>query len=68
MRRFAIFAAALFLLVAVSAQPWGANAQKRSICVCLPSRAGLLLKSMTMSAATRTHASGARLTKALVTE
>jgi hypothetical protein len=50
MRRFAIFAAVLLVVVVAGSQPWKANSSKASWCVCLPSRAGLLLKSMTNTA------------------
>jgi hypothetical protein len=45
MRRFALLVAALIILVAIGSQPrrgWGLN---KSICVCIPTRAGLILKS-----------------------
>jgi len=57
MRRFAIFATTLAILVLIGSQPWGATRPKKSLCVCLPSRAGLILRSMTsVSAITTTQA------------
>ena len=46
MRRFAIFAAVLIVIVAVGSRPAHRGSTKGSFCVCLPSRAGLILKSM----------------------
>ncbi|QNI31246.1 hypothetical protein H7849_19450 [Alloacidobacterium dinghuense] len=65
MRRFAIFAAVLLVIVAIGslpAQPRSTNSSgKDSFCVCLPSRAGLMLKSMmSRSSATTVHAASAR--------
>lgn len=61
MRRFAFFSAALLVLVIIGSLPGkGATGTKvKSACVCLPSRAGLMLKSLTNVAAittTQTHA------------
>lgn len=53
MRRFAIFATVLLAVVIAGSQPWKAS-PKKSWCVCLPSRAGLILKSFTHSASTNT--------------
>jgi hypothetical protein len=47
MRRFALFSAALFVLIAIGSQPSKGVGLKKSACVCLPSRAGLILRSMT---------------------
>ena len=47
MRRFALFSAALLVLVLVGSQPWKGSRINKSMCVCLPSRAALMLKSMT---------------------
>jgi len=50
MRRFAFFSAALLVLVVIGSQPWNGRALKNSshsMCVCLPSRAGLILRSIT---------------------
>jgi len=59
MRRFGLFAVALFIVVVIGSLPWNGRASKRSssnsMCVCLPSRAGLILKS-SLSAFTRTQA------------
>jgi len=54
MRRFAVFAAVLLVVVIAGSQPWKANSSKESWCVCLPSRAGLMLKSFANKAATST--------------
>jgi len=46
MRRFALFLTALIMIVAIGAsQPRRTGSSKESICVCVPTRAGLLLKS-----------------------
>lgn len=47
MRRFAFFSAALFILVAIGSQPSKGGGLKESVCVCLPTRAKLILRSMT---------------------
>jgi hypothetical protein len=62
MRRFALFSAALLVLVIVGSQPWkGEPLKKSSMCVCLPSRAAVILKSMTsLSTITTAHASSKR--------
>jgi len=46
MRRFAIFAAVLIVIVAVGSRPAHRGSAKGSFCVCVPSRVGLMLKSM----------------------
>jgi hypothetical protein len=54
-RRLAIFIAVLLVIVAIGSQPGrGASTSKsaNSVCVCVPTRAGLLLKS----AIAKTHA------------
>jgi hypothetical protein len=58
MRRFAIFATVLFVLVVVgSRQRAAASSQSRSLCVCMASKAELLMKSITtMSAKATTQA------------
>jgi hypothetical protein len=47
MRRLALFVTALIVIVAIGSVPpkHGGGAQKKSICVCIPARAGLILKS-----------------------
>jgi|HubBroStandDraft_6_1064221.scaffolds.fasta_scaffold1499243_1 hypothetical protein len=62
MRRFALFAATLLIVIVVGSLPWNGRVSKsstHSMCVCLPSRAGLILKSVTSSVAafTKTQAS-----------
>ncbi|MBB5340726.1 hypothetical protein [Tunturiibacter gelidoferens] len=63
-RRLAIFVAVLLVIVAIGSQPGratgaGTNKSLNSMCVCVPSRAALFLKS----AVARTQArSSARLT------
>ena len=64
MRRFALFSAALLVLIIIGSLP-GKGATKitnvKSACVCLPSRAGLMLRSITNAAAvTPTQAHGQR--------
>jgi hypothetical protein len=60
MRRFAIFAAVLTVIVIIGsrpAHPGTARASGKDFCVCLPSRAGLMLKSMVnMNRSTVVHA------------
>jgi hypothetical protein len=60
MRRFAIFAAVLTVIVAIGsrpAHPGTARGSGKDFCVCLPSRAGLMLKSMVnRSTITTVHA------------
>jgi hypothetical protein len=46
MRRFAIFAAVLIVIVAVGSRPSHRVSAKGSFCVCVASRAGLMLRSM----------------------
>ena len=46
MRRFAIFAAVLIVIVAMGSRPAHRASGKGSFCVCVPSRVGLMLKSM----------------------
>ena len=61
MRRFALFSAALLILVAIGSQPSKGGGLKKSACVCLPSRAALILRSMTsVSAITRTQVAARR--------
>jgi hypothetical protein len=45
MRRFALFVAAFLIIVAVGSQTGRGSVTNKSMCVCIPSRAGLLLKS-----------------------
>jgi hypothetical protein len=47
MRRFAIFATALFVLVVIGSQPRSAGGSIRSMCVCMASKAALIMKSIT---------------------
>ncbi len=58
MRRFALFSTVLLVLVIVGSVPWKAgglnHSVNKSVCVCLPSRAALILKSMTTVSAIRT--------------
>jgi hypothetical protein len=55
-RRLAIFAAIFLVIVAIGAQPRRVEASSQSICVCLPSRAGLLLKSAIVKTQARSTA------------
>jgi len=52
MRRFAIFATVLLVLVIVGSRPGTASSQKSSFCVCMASKAELLMKSITTTTAT----------------
>jgi hypothetical protein len=54
MRRFAIFATVLLLLVIVGSRPGTAHSQRRSLCVCMASKAALLMRSITTTPATTT--------------
>ncbi len=54
MRRFAIFATVLFLLVVVGSRPRAVSSQTRSLCVCMASKAELLMKSITTTSAKAT--------------
>jgi hypothetical protein len=59
MRRLAIFVTVLLVIVAIGSQPGhGAGTKKslNSMCVCVPSRAGLLLKSAIAKTQARTTA------------
>jgi hypothetical protein len=47
MRRFAFFSAALLVLVIIGSVPGKGSRLDKSMCVCLPSRAALMLRSMT---------------------
>ncbi len=63
MRRFAIFVTVLAVVVAVGSQPWPGNSQprsvsqKRSVCVCMASKAALLMKSISAEAVSMTKQS-----------
>jgi len=54
MRRFALFLAALLVLIVIGSVPWKAGALNKSMCVCVPTRAALLLRSMTTVSAVKT--------------
>ncbi len=54
MRRFTIFATVLFLLVVVGSRPRAASSQSRSLCVCMATKAELLMKSFTTTSARTT--------------
>jgi len=61
MRRFALFVAALIIIVGIGSQPWPMDGAIKSMCVCVPARAGLILRSMTSrSAMAKTHVSSVR--------
>jgi hypothetical protein len=57
-RRLVIFVSVFLLIVAIGSQSQSQtrlrNGEKESICVCLPSKAGLLLKSAIARAQTQT--------------
>ena len=57
MDRFALFAAALLVVVAIGSQSQHSGGRNKSICVCVPARAGFILKS----AIARTQARSAEL-------
>jgi hypothetical protein len=53
MRRFAIFATFLVVLVVIAdSQPRAAASQSESVCVCMASKAALMMKSIKTMAAT----------------
>jgi hypothetical protein len=60
MRRFAFFSVALFVLVIIGSVPWKAGGLNKSACVCVPSRARLMLKSMTNLSVIRTTTTAAK--------
>lgn len=45
MSRFALFAAALIIIVGIGSQTSQGSASIKSMCVCVPARAGLIVKS-----------------------
>jgi hypothetical protein len=45
MSRFALFSVALFVLVAIGSQSRHGGSSLKSMCVCVPARAKLMLKS-----------------------
>jgi hypothetical protein len=45
MSRFALFTVALFALVAIGSQPRHGLRLNKDMCVCIPTRAGLMMKS-----------------------
>ncbi len=56
MRRFALFVAAFVIIVSIGVAQPSDKSSKESICVCIPSRAGLLLKSAIVKTQVRTTA------------
>jgi hypothetical protein len=61
MRRFAIFSAALLVLIIIGSLPGKGATKVKSACVCLPSRAALLVRSITnVAAVTTTHTQAQR--------
>ncbi len=57
MRRFAIFVTVLLVLVIIGSQPRAVGSQSESICVCMASKAALIMKSIkTMARTTTTQA------------
>ena len=65
MRRFAIFATVLVLVVIVGSLPWNGRASaKDSWCVCLPSRAALMVRSLTSTASITKTATPAKQSSA----
>jgi hypothetical protein len=45
MSRLALFTVSLLVLVAIGSQPRRVEASLKSMCVCVPARAGLIMKS-----------------------
>lgn len=58
LRRFAIFATVLLILVVIAgSQPQAVASKGESVCVCMASKAALMMKSVTaMAGKTKTHA------------
>jgi hypothetical protein len=54
MRRFAVFATVLLVLVVIGSQPSAAGSQRHSFCACMASRAALIMKSITTTEPTTT--------------
>jgi hypothetical protein len=54
MRRFAIFATVLLVLVVVGSRPRAVGSERKSICACMVSKAELLMRSITTTSATTT--------------
>jgi hypothetical protein len=50
MSRLALFTVALFVLVAIGSQPRYGGSSLKSMCVCVPTRAKLLMKSAIVKA------------------
>jgi hypothetical protein len=46
MSRFALFSVALFVLVAIGSQSQHSGSSLKSMCVCVPARAKLIMKSI----------------------
>jgi hypothetical protein len=59
MRRFAIFSTALLVLILIGFQPRaaGRTSHKESVCVCMASRASLMMKSLTTLASAKKKSS-----------
>ena len=53
MSRFALFTVALFVLVAIGSQPRYDGSSLKSMCVCVPTRAKLIMKSAIVKAQAR---------------
>ncbi len=56
MRRFAIFVAVFLVIVAIGSTSRRSEAAAKSFCVCVPSRAGLFLKSAIVKTQARSTA------------
>lgn len=57
MRRFAIFATVLLALIVVGSRPRVVGSQRSSMCVCMASKAALIMKSITTTATATTRSS-----------
>jgi hypothetical protein len=53
MSRLALFTVALFVLVAIGSQPRYGGSSLKSMCVCVPTRAKLIMKSAIVKAQAR---------------
>ena len=53
MSRFALFTVALLVLVAIGSQPRYGGSSLESMCVCVPTRAKLIMKSAIVKAQAR---------------
>lgn len=63
LRRFAIFMTFLLVLIIIGSQPKAVVSQSESVCVCMASKAALLVKSIKTMAGTKQASSHTHLTE-----